>query len=66
MAMNDYIVSSRQLEAPCSTATRVLMSASSIFRRLVTLDCVQGCFYTLSPTAGLLRTLPIAVSTGPQ
>ncbi|GFW15213.1 transposable element Tc3 transposase [Trichonephila clavipes] len=35
MAMNDYTASSRQLAARCSTATGVLMSASSIRRRLL-------------------------------
>ncbi|GFT13489.1 HTH_Tnp_Tc3_2 domain-containing protein [Trichonephila clavipes] len=50
MVVNDRTASSRHLAACWSTATGVLMSASSIHRCLLHVDCVQGCLYTESPS----------------
>ncbi|GFX47139.1 transposable element Tcb2 transposase [Trichonephila clavipes] len=50
MAMNERTSSSRQLAARWSTAKGVLMSASSIRRRLLPVDCLQGCLYTEFPS----------------
>ncbi|GFV03519.1 hypothetical protein TNCV_5060601 [Trichonephila clavipes] len=51
MAVNDRTASSRQFTARWFTATGVLMSASSnIVDVFCTVDCVQGCLYTGSPS----------------
>ncbi|GFV24387.1 hypothetical protein TNCV_2721591 [Trichonephila clavipes] len=47
MTVNNRTASSRQLAARLSTATSVLMSASTIHS---TVDCVQVCLYTGSPS----------------
>ncbi|GFY05694.1 transposable element Tcb2 transposase [Trichonephila clavipes] len=56
MAMNDRTASSRQLEALWSTATSVLMSASSIRRRVLHRElCARLRLYRIPLTANHRR-----------
>ncbi|GFX81431.1 HTH_Tnp_Tc3_2 domain-containing protein [Trichonephila clavipes] len=52
MAVNDHTASSRQFAARWSTATAVLISASSVCRRL-SRQTIDGCVYN-----GLMSTEP--------
>ncbi|GFV91221.1 transposable element Tcb2 transposase [Trichonephila clavipes] len=55
MEVKDRIVSSSQLEARWSTAIDVLMSASSIRRRLLHRGSRARCLYTGSPSRQTIR-----------